>query len=337
MLKEIQYENFRVIRDARLPLSQVTVIVGPNGGGKSTVLQSLELLRKSVGDYDRLVSIDRRESGASVRLSFVWEAPGDELKTVISWMKGSNPTKSIVRGSTPANRHESREHDEVTSRIRTFSFDPSAIANPVSLVPQMQLERSGQGLAGVLDGLRDAWPERFEALNAELDHWLPEFNRIVFSVPAQGMRGFGLRRKSDGLILLAHDLSGGTLFAVALLTLAHLPQPPSIVGLEEPDHGMHPRLLRKVQDAIHRLAYPSDHGEKRTATQVIVTTHSPYFLDLFKDHPEEVIVANKDDRGVTFQRLTDRPRMDEILPDGPLGDLWYSGLLGGVPAEPVQP
>jgi predicted ATPase len=122
-----------------------------------------------------------------------------------------------------------------------------------------------------------------------------------------------------------------------MITLAYLPNPPSIVGLEEPDHGMHPRLLRKVQDAIYRLAYPLEHGEHRQSTQVILTTHSPHFLDLFKDHPEEVIVANKNDIGVIFQRLSDRPRMDEILPEGPLGDLWYSGLLGGVPAEPVQP
>jgi predicted ATPase len=267
----------------------------------------------------------------------MWEQSTDELRTIVSWTKDSARNQAVRRGKSKASQPERDMCNELAARIRIFSFEPSAISAPVSLVPHLELERSGRGLAGVLDRLRDEWPERFEALNSELGRWLPEFDRVVFNVPGEGMRGFGLRRKSDGQSLYAYDLSGGTLFAVALVTLAHLPNPPSIVGLEEPDHGMHPRLLRKVQDAIYRLAYPSDHREQRRPTQVILTTHSPHFLDLFKDHPEEVIVANKNDKGVTFQRLTDRPRMDEILPEGPLGDLWYSGLLGGVPAEPVQP
>jgi predicted ATPase len=333
VIKEIHFQNFRVIRDARLPLSQVTVIVGPNGGGKSTVLQSLELLRQPSGEYDRLVSIDRKDAGLPVVLAFVWE---DELKTVLDWTPG-NSTKSVLRGTALVDKAARKIHDSITSQIQVYSFESAATATPVNLEPSTQLHRSGLGLAGVLDSLRDASPERFDALNEELTRWLPEFDRIVFSVPSQGMRRFGLRRKADSLQLFANDLSGGTLFAVALLTLAHLPNAPSILGLEEPDHGMHPRLLRRVQDAIYRLAYPADYGEKRRPTQVVLTTHSPHLLDLFKDQPQEVVVANKNDQGVTFQRLTDRPRMDEILPEGPLGDLWYSGLLGGVPVEPAQP
>jgi len=333
VLKQIEFKNFRVIRDARLPLSQVTVIVGPNGGGKSTVLQSLELLRGFGLSYDQAVSIDRRASNEAVFLKFLWNVSSVEATTILSWsVHSTNPSRS-----DPSHKELREQVEKITSGLRVFSLDPTAIATAVQLLPNMQLQRSGEGLAGVLDSLRDACPERFEALNEELARWLPEFDRITFHVPQQGMRGFGLRRKADSQTLLANDLSGGTLFAVALLTLAHLPSPPPIVGLEEPDHGMHPRLLRRVQDAIYRLAYPTEFGEQRSPTQVILTTHSPHFLDLFKDHPEEVIVANKDDSGVQFQRLTDRPRMDEILPEGPLGDLWYSGLLGGVPAEPVQP
>jgi predicted ATPase len=336
VLKQIQFKNFRVLRDATLPLSQVTVIVGPNGCGKSTVLQSLEMLRKQSEDWGQLVSVDRRVSGVAIVLTFTWNDANSEFNTVLSWTK-ENRNRQMTSGSRRATDQEVHDRQELTSRIRVYSFDPVSIASPANLQPNIQLERSGQGLAGVLDNLRDAWHERFEALNSELSRWLPEFDRIVFDVPSQGMRRFGLRRKSDGLPLFASDLSGGTLFAIALLTLAHLPNPPTVLGLEEPDHGMHPRLLRRVQDAIYRLAYPADYGEQRPPTQVILTTHSPLFLDLFKDHPEEVVVANKDDQGVSFQRLADRPRMDEILPEGPLGDLWYSGLLGGVPAEPVQP
>ena len=68
--------------------------------------------------------------------------------------------------------------------------------------------------------------------------------------------------------------------------------------------------------------------------QVIATTHSPYFLDLFKDHPEEIVICEKTGQGVEFKRLSELPHIDEILGDAPLGDAWYTGILGGVPSEP---
>jgi predicted ATPase len=118
-----------------------------------------------------------------------------------------------------------------------------------------------------------------------------------------------------------------------MLSLAYLPDPPSIVCLEEPDRGIHPRLLRDVRDALYRLSYPEQFGEEREPVQVIATTHSPYMLDLFKDHPEEIVIAQKEGQEARFERLADRPDVDEILQDAHLGDLWYSGILGGVPAE----
>ena len=65
---------------------------------------------------------------------------------------------------------------------------------------------------------------------------------------------------------------------------------------------------------------------------MIATTHSPYMVDLFRDHPEEIVIANKTGSEATFERLSDRPYLDEILGECSLGDAWYSGVLGGVPA-----
>ena len=89
------------------------------------------------------------------------------------------------------------------------------------------------------------------------------------------------------------DVSQGTLLALAILTLAYLPDPPPVVGLEEPGRGIHPRLLREVRDAMYRLAYPESCGEDRDPVQVIATTHPPYMVDLFREHPEEIVIANK--------------------------------------------
>ena len=143
-----------------------------------------------------------------------------------------------------------------------------------------------------------------------------------------------LRTRRDRVGISARDLSHGTLLALAILTLAHIDQPPPIVCLEEPDRGIHPRLLRDVRDAMYRLSHPEQFGDKaRLPTQVIATTHSPYLLDLYRDHPEEIVLAHKESTGARFERLVDRDELKEVLKDTHLGDAWFSGALGGVPLE----
>ncbi len=186
-------------------------------------------------------------------------------------------------------------------------------------------------LAGVLDQLRDGSPERFDNLNEQLGRWLPEFDKILFDTPGAGIRGLLLRTREGHHSIRSQELSQGTLLALTMLTLAYLPEPPTLVLLEEPDRGMHPRLLRDVRDALYRLAYPEQNAEKRPPVQVIATTHSPYFLDLYRDHPEEVVLAEKSGNEAKFQRLSDRPDIEELLRDSHLGEVWYTGILGGVP------
>ncbi len=122
-----------------------------------------------------------------------------------------------------------------------------------------------------------------------------------------------LRTKNGGHAIQATELSQGTLIALALLTLAYMPKPPSVVGLEEIDRGLHPRLLRNLQDALYRLSHPESCGSQRMPTQVIATTHSPYLLDLHRHHPEEVILAQKVGLEVTMNPLADVEHFEDIL------------------------
>lgn len=129
------------------------------------------------------------------------------------------------------------------------------------------------------------------------------------------------------------DVSQGTLYLIGMLALAFNPNPPRILCIEEIDRGMHPRMLREIRDALYRLSYPKSAGIDRRHVQVVATTHSPYLIDLFRDHPEEIVLAHKHGRTARFERLTDRPDLPELLREGSLGDMWFSGILGGVPDE----
>jgi len=219
------------------------------------------------------------------------------------------------------------------TQIKVFSFHEGSIANPVPLVKTLDLDKSGVGIPNVLTSLQDGFPERFEQLNADLSRWLPEFDRVLLDTPRQGFRSFLLRTREGQHKIPATSLSQGTCMAVALLILCHLPNPPSIIGLEDPDRGMHPRLLREVLDAIRRLTNPEEFGDQRAPVQVIMTTHSPYFVDLFHDRPEDVVIVEKEGLWSKFQRLSDMPDFNEILHDAHLGEAWFTGVLGGVPAQ----
>ena len=48
MLERIKLENFKCFKSQEIPLGSISILTGLNGMGKSTVLQSLLLLRQEV-------------------------------------------------------------------------------------------------------------------------------------------------------------------------------------------------------------------------------------------------------------------------------------------------
>jgi predicted ATPase len=338
MIEVIGFKNFKALRDTTLPLGRFTLLVGPNGSGKSTVLQALRLFAEGAHSQQAfnlsgfLSAGLQRESSTEVAATLRWGAPLSGRLSRIVWMP--QKLQAIVHlneQGKPVSELDRLALNAYLCDMKIYGFQPERIAAPVALTPNAELTLEGGGLVAVLDRLRDQDPERFETLNRELARLLPEFDRILFEMPSPGNRTFLLRTRQGRHSIRAGDLSHGTLFALTMLTLAHLPNPPSLVGLEEPDHGLHPRLLREVRDALYRLSYPDQFGESRPPVQVIATTQSPYFLDLFKEHPEEIVIAQKEGLEARFERLVDRPDINEILADAPLGEVWYSGVLGGVP------
>lgn len=331
MIESIEFKNFKALRDTTLPLSPCTILVGANGSGKSTVLEALEAVRaRQAIPFVRIATASVRDDRniVSVQVSLKWGEPHLGAEPMRQWTRGGNLTQGNRPGTKGADQVE-----PLISRIRVYSLDAAAIAAPAMVSDNIELAGNGAGLAAVLDALDDKQPERFDEINSQVGQWLPEFDRILFKRPAPGKKSIVLRTREGQYEIAATDLSEGTLLALTMLTLAYLPDPPSLIGLEEPDRSIHPRLLRRVQDAIYRLSHPDSCGEKREPVQVIATTHSPYFLDLFKDHPEEIVIANKVGLDVQFQRLSEQPHIQELLEEAHLGDIWYTGILGGVPAN----
>ena len=125
--------------------------------------------------------------------------------------------------------------------------------------------------------------------------------------------------ENDGRQIPAERLSDGTLRYLSLLTALLDPDPPPLIGIEEPELGLHP-------DIVFELAKLLVEASERT--QLVVTTHSHTLVDALTDHPTNVVACGKHEGQTWFKRVT--PGVAEVwLNDNSLGQVWSMGGIGG--------
>jgi predicted ATPase len=122
----------------------------------------------------------------------------------------------------------------------------------------------------------------------------------------------------------AQHVSDGAILVLGFIALSHLPEPPSLLLLEEPENGIYPKRLEQI---IHLLKEFVHHKRGTPFPQIIMTTHSPYVLSFFE--PEEVTFLSRPPAGpdgpVRARPLRDAPNIRERMGGGfYLGELWYN-------------
>jgi predicted ATPase len=145
-------------------------------------------------------------------------------------------------------------------------------ANPVKEVRHIGL--MGEELPAYLNTLKALEPRQFAAVEKALRTILPQIDGIDVGVSDLGE--VELRLREDGISVPARVLSEGTLRILGMLALTGAKQPPSLVGFEEPENGIHPRRIQLIAELLKTRAAIG-------STQYIVTTHSPILPDLIPD------------------------------------------------------
>jgi predicted ATPase len=328
VIASIAFRRFKALRSTRVALSPFNLVIGPNGSGKTSLIEAILRLRVLSKLTPAEVRTGPTRAGGP-EIEFAFEPPHDavtaHLGCISDTVCDSLRIEPAEAPGWPALRTS-------LAGIRGYVFDHAAMARPGRKGGDEPLAPDGGNLAAVLDRLRRTAPAAFAGLTAEMLRIMPEFGALEMADVGEGGVEFALTLTENGRVPAA-ELSQGSLYLLGVLALAFDPDPPSVLGIEEVDRGVHPRLLREIRDALYRLSHPEAHGSGRRAVQIVVTSHSPYFIDLFRDHPEEVIVSQKRGRAAHFERLTERPDLPDLLQQGSLGDMWFSGILGGVPEE----
>jgi len=322
----VAFRNFKALRNTSVQLGAFNLVVGPNGSGKTSLIESLLHLRA----LSKLPPIDADTFGSADRpnLTFRFSAPFEQVEVQLGCV---DDVACDALHVSPANSAAWTEVRESVALIRSYVFDHNSMASPSSREPSRELSPNGSNLASVLLTMQEQSPASFAGVSSEVLRLFPEFSRLEMQLRPGNTVAIGCLLQGGAGLVDGSSLSQGMLSTLAILTLSYLPWLPTVICIEEVDRGIHPRMLREIRDAFYRLSYPSDFSLTRPAVQVIATAHSPYLLDLFREHPEEIIITQKHGTAATFQRLSDRSDLPELLQEGSLGDLWFSGILGGVP------
>ena len=184
--------------------------------------------------------------------------------------------------------------------------------------PHERLSRSGDNLANVIQYLAEQHPQRLEKIFGILRKRVPRVERVLADTMPDGRLLLQIKDAPFTNPVMARFASDGTLKMLAYLVLLHDPVPPPFIGIEEPENFLHPRLLPELAEECRAAV---------ARTQLLVTTHSPFFLNALR--ADEVRVLWRDHSGYTHsERAIDQRGVPEFTGEGALiGDLWMEGHL----------
>lgn len=185
--------------------------------------------------------------------------------------------------------------------------------------PQERLSKSGDNLPNVIQYLKAQHPQRLERIFDRLRRRVPRLESVVAEPMPDGRLLLQIKDAPFDSPILARFASDGTLKMLAYLVVLFDPDPPRFIGIEEPENFLHPRLLPELAEECRAAT---------ERTQLLVTTHSPFFLN--GTRAEEVRVLYRDDRGHTQAvRASDiRGVRDFINAGATMGHLWMEGRFG---------
>lgn len=361
-LRSFRLHNFKAVRDSgTVKFGALTVFIGNNGAGKSSLVEGLETFRDVVlhgvdaamsrwrgfehiwnkgvkhnlanpaaqrSHYTRpmgffitlrvLDSVTRArqeislgeggndlfiqheevlEKKAQKREWHIRDAQGKQ-RLFINGVKSSFRNGQMEDGQSILGFHLGGE----LSRWQFLNLVPDAMGQPIPqqrAAGQIRLAKNGANIAEYLNEIRKVDLDAFAGILDALRHVLPFAADLQPTLTSELERAFYLKLKEEDFEVPGWLLSSGTLRILALLACLRHPEPPPLLVVEEIENGLDPRTLHLLVEEI-RAAITAG------STQVILTTHSPYLLDLL-DLSHIVVVERKDG-----QPVFNRPNAKEL-------------------------
>jgi len=341
-LESFRVRNFKAIRDSGpVKFTPLTVIIGNNGSGKSSLIEGLWTLNtivvKGVEEamqfwkgYEHI-----RHKGLQQKNVTDFEGRPRQRSLIGFELRGTFGTSrfsTLTNLATSSNLDFAYIGNEETSidgkpwliRLgdkvelngekldRPWPDDKSLLAHPttsfverwqfLALVPQNMglpkprkrtrgetvLAEDGSNIGDYLIEIRNLSQDAFDGILETLKSVLPYARDLQPVLTSELERTIYLSLTEQDFKVPGWLLSTGTLRVLALLAVFRHPNPSPLIVIEEIENGLDPRTIHLILDEI-RTATESGRS------QVIITTHSPYMLDLLP--LETLVLVERNENG----------------------------------------
>lgn len=367
-LQSVRVRNFKAIADSQtVRFGPLTVFIGHNGSGKSSLIEALETYQAIVADgldvaMQRWLGIEHvRHLGAEAR-----KRAGKALNAIAfdlsigASLRKSTRIEMTVNNDAAANRmfiaHEKsqhangwlieksiervegahepgrsilssalKEHGKVAAHVRGWQFltlQPERMGLPM---PQqrtgggVRLARDGGNIADYLLDIQRLDAGALEGIVRTMAYVLPYARDLQPALTSELERKAYLQLTESNFKVPGWMLSTGTLRVLALLAVLRHPKPPPLIVIEEIENGLDPR-------SIHLLVEEIRNAVLNGVTQVVLTTHSPYLLDLLK--LDQLVLVARDGKGEPrFHRPSGDAKLAEWVKEFAPGRLYTMGSL----------
>ena len=154
---------------------------------------------------------------------------------------------------------------------------------------------------------------------------MPQFGDFIMepSVVNKDYISLDWREKGSDFIFGVNQISDGTLRFMALATLLLQPPKtmPSLIVIDEPELGLHPKAISLLAGLIKKASENA---------QIVLATQSPNLLDEFDADKVVVIERNEQQRTSVFKQLNSE-QLKEWVEEYTTSELWDKNVIGGRP------
>ncbi|MYF35235.1 MAG: AAA family ATPase [Synechococcus sp. SB0678_bin_12] len=181
---------------------------------------------------------------------------------------------------------------------RVLALDPAAMRRPDHATQLPGIAANGAHIPATLQHLAhtaaqdDPEYDVYGQVSRRLSELVP-VQRVSIDEDKQRQRLALEIVERSGLKLQANSISDGTLRFLALAALSEIVDESAVICMEEPENGIHPAKLNAMNQLLHDIAVDPEEAvaPDNPLRQVIVATHSPYFVQL-QDRNDLVLAKN---------------------------------------------
>ena len=319
--------SFELAIEAEIPEGlQLAIKAEIPEGLRGELSRPASLVRYEVG-----LELDEKKNSAricheQVSLGVFGEQP--DRRSVIptgesKWPADRFQGRFSVLGILPSPPYEMKSlitvwlEDILTSGIQRIALDSRAMSRPSPPGKGRQFVPDGSNLPWVVENLKNANKDLFDQWLAHVRTALPDLVDVEIIDRPEDRHRYMMLCYEGGLKVPSWGASDGTLRLLALTLPAYLPGFRGILLVEEPENGIHPKVIETVYQSLSSIY----------EAQVLLATHSPVVLG--NARLEDILCFTKSEDGATnILRGDQHPVLSRWKGEVGLGTLYAAGVLG---------